>query len=152
MMITDHIASFIPNPLIGENLDELGPRFPDMSEIYDESLQEILRETAARLGIPLKEGVYVQFTGPMYESKAEMRLAQLVGAKAVGMSTACEAIVANHMGMKICAISCISNLAAGLQDVPLSHEEVQEAADKAASKFEKLITQSILEIHKKFSE
>ena len=146
MLIRDLISDFVPSPLIGENIEEFGPRFPDMSHIYDEGLQGVLRDGAAKLGIPLKEGVYLQFTGPNYESPAEIRMSRILGADAVGMSTACEAIAANHMGMKICGISFISNLACGMTDEPLSHKEVQEAADKAAPLFKKLVTASIEKI------
>ena len=145
MLITDQIASFVPSPLIGKNLDELGPRFPDMSEVYNKDLQEIIRETAKEEQIPLQEGVYLQFTGPNYESPAEVRLAGILGADAVGMSTACEAIAANHMGMKICGISCISNLACGISEAPLNHEEVQKTADEKAPLFERLVTKSIVQ-------
>lgn len=143
MMITDQIASYVPSPLIGTNMEALGTRFPDMSHIYDEDLQQILRDTARELSIDLKEGVYIQFTGPNYESPAEIRMSKVLGADAVGMSTACEAIAANHMGMKICGVSCISNLAAGISKNPLNHKEVQEAADQAAPLFKKLVTESI---------
>ena len=129
MLITDQIASFVPSPLIGENMEELGPRFPDMSEIYDKDLQELIRSVAQEEGIPLQEGIYLQFTGPNYESPAEVRLAGKLGADAVGMSTACEAIAANHMGMKICGISCVTNMACGISENPLNHEEVQETAN-----------------------
>lgn len=148
MLITDQIASFVPSPLIGKNLDELGPRFPDMSEVYNKDLQEIIRETAKEEQIPLQEGVYLQFTGPNYESPAEVRLAGILGADAVGMSTACEAIAANHMGMKICGISCISNLACGISEAPLNHEEVQKTADEKAPLFERLVTKSIVKMYK----
>lgn len=144
MMITDQIANFVPSPLIGENIDELGLRFCDMSEIYDRGLQEILRETAGDLGITLREGVYVQLTGPNFETPHEVKMCRILGGDAVGMSTACEAIAANHMGMKICGISCISNLGCGMTDAPLSHAEVQETADRVAPLFKKLITESIL--------
>ena len=143
MLITDHVSVFAPNPLIGPNLDELGPRFPDMSEVYKKDLQDIIRNTAKENGIALKEGVYCQLTGPSYESPAEIRLLQKLGGSAVGMSTVNEAIAANHMGLKVCGVSCISNLAAGLSENPLSHNEVQEAADKAAPLFTKLVTESI---------
>lgn len=146
MMITDQIASFVPSPLIGENIEELGTRFPDMSHIYDKDLQDMIRGAAKDLSIPLKEGVYLQLTGPAFESPAEVRMCGILGADAVGMSTACEAVAANHMGMKICGISCISNLACGLTDNPLSHEEVFEAATKVAPLFKKLITESIIRI------
>lgn len=143
MLITDQIASFVPSPLIGSNIEELGTRFPDMSEIYDADLQNMIRETAKENKIALQEGVYLQFTGPNYESPAEVRLAGILGADAVGMSTACEAIAANHMEMRVCGISCISNLACGISDAPLNHEEVQKTADEKAPLFETLVTESI---------
>ena len=132
MMITDQISSFVPSPLIGPNMEELGVRFPDMSDVYDKELQNVIRATAKELNIPLQEGVYLQLTGPAYESPAEVRMCRILGADAVGMSTACEAVAANHMKMKICGISCISNLACGMTDQPLDHKEVQEAADRVA--------------------
>lgn len=143
MLITDHIACFAPNPLIGSNIEELGTRFPDMSTVYQPALQEIIRQTAKELQIPLKEGVYLQLTGPSFESPAEIRMARLLGADAVGMSTAVEAIAANHAGMKICGISCVCNLAAGMTAQPLTHAEVQEAADKAAPLFTRLVAESV---------
>ena len=121
MLIQDQIASFVPSPLIGTNIDELGARFPDMSEIYDEDLCKLIRYTASDLQLTLREGTYLQLTGPQYESPAEIRMYRLLGADAIGMSTACEAIAANHMGMKICGISCISNMACGMTDEQLSH-------------------------------
>lgn len=146
MLINDQIC-MAPSPLIGENPDELGPRFPDMSEIYSKELREVIRHTARDLDIRLREGVYIQLTGPNYESPSEVRMVRTLGADAVGMSTACEAIAANHMGMKIAGISCISNLACGVSSRPLSHAEVQETADKAAPLFTKLITESIKNIY-----
>lgn len=143
MMITDQIASFVPSPLIGENPEELGTRFPDMSEIYDKDLQALIRKTAREEQIDLQEGVYLQFTGPNYESPAEVCMAGLLGADAVGMSTACEAIVANHMGMKICGISCITNMACGISKTPLNHEEVQETANRKAVLFQQLVRKII---------
>ncbi len=143
MLITDQIASFVPSPLIGANFDELGPRFPDMSQIYDLALQKVVRKTAASLDIDLKEGVYVQLTGPQYESPTEVAMIRSFGGDAVGMSTACEAIAARHMGMRVVGISCISNLASGISAVPLSHMEVQESADRVAPFFKKLVTESI---------
>ena len=104
MLIKDQIANFVPSPLIGPNMEELGVRFPDMSNIYDKELQKVIRKTAALLDIPLQEGVYIQLTGPNYESPAEVRMCRTLGADAVGMSTACEAVAANHMGMMICEI------------------------------------------------
>ena len=143
MLIRDHISVFAPNPLIGANMDELGLRFPDMSHVYDKDLQQIIRETAKENGIYLQEGIYTQLTGPSFESPAEIRMLRTLGCDAVGMSTVVEAIAANHMGMRICGISCISNLAAGMTDQPLNHEEVQEAADMAAPRFKKLVTESV---------
>lgn len=143
MMLTDHVSLWAPNPLIGANPDELGVRFPDMTHVYDEDLQEILRKTAKDCGIAMKEGVYAQLTGPSFESPAEIRLLHKLGVDAVGMSTVVEAIAANHMGMKICCISCVCNLAAGMTDNPLTHEEVQEAANAAAPKFRRLVSESV---------
>ncbi len=145
MLISDQIC-MAPSPLIGENLDELGPRFPDMSNIYDRDLRKTVRDTAASLGIKLQEGVYIQLTGPNYESPAEIRMVRTLGADAVGMSTACEAIAANHCGLKTVGISCVSNLACGMTDKPLTHAEVQATADKAAPLFRQLVTESIKNI------
>ena len=144
MLITDHISNFAPNPLIGENIEELGTRFPDMSEVYNKELCEVIRKAASDNGIPLKEGIYVQLTGPSFETPAEIRMLKTLGADAVGMSTVVEAIAANHSGMKVCGISCVCNLAAGLSPDPLTHEEVQAAANEAAPKFKKLVTESII--------
>lgn len=143
MLIRDHISSFAPNPLIGPNIDELGTRFPDMSHVYDEDLQEVIRGAAKDNDIELFEGVYAQLTGPSFESPAEIQMLHKLGVSAVGMSTVVEAIAANHMGMKICGVSCVSNLAAGMNSAPLTHEEVQEAANAVAPKFEKLLTESV---------
>ena len=143
MMIKDHISAFAPNPLIGPNIEELGVRFPDMSSVYDRDLQKLLVRTAKENRIYLQEGVYAQMTGPSYESPAEIRMLRSLGCDAVGMSTVVEAIAARHMGMKICGVSCISNLAAGMSANPLSHREVQEAADMAAPNFKKLVTEAV---------
>lgn len=145
MLISDQIC-MAPSPLIGENAEELGVRFPDMSNIYDSELRKVVRSTAQKIGVPLQEGVYIQLTGPNYESPAEIRMVRTLGADAVGMSTACEAIAANHAGMKIVGISCISNMACGITDKPLTHAEVQETADRAAPLFKKLITEAITEL------
>ena len=143
MMITDQIACFVPSPLNGPNIDEFGERFPDMSHIYDEDLQEEIRKSADHLMIDLKEGTYIQLAGPNFESPAEIKMCKVIGADAVGMSTACEAVAANHMGMKICGISCIANPAAGISKNPLTHEEVQQSADRAAPQFQALVTECI---------
>jgi purine nucleoside phosphorylase I, inosine and guanosine-specific len=146
MLITDQISNFVPSPLIGPNLEELGLRFCDMSEVYDKDLQQVIKDSAREEGIQLQEGVYIQLTGPNFETPAEVKMCRCLGADAVGMSTACEAIAANHMGMKICGISCISNLGCGMTDQPLSHIEVQETADRVAPLFKQLITASIQKI------
>ncbi|MBR5372366.1 MAG: purine-nucleoside phosphorylase [Oscillospiraceae bacterium] len=146
MLLTDQISSFVPSPLRGENIETLGVRFPDMSEIYSKRLNQIIRRIALNEDIPLKEGVYLQTAGPAYESPAEIRMFRTLGADAVGMSTAIEAIAARHCGMEICGVSCISNLAAGISPTPLSHEEVKEAGDKAAPQFEKLVRTAIAQI------
>lgn len=143
MLITDHISNFVPNPLMGANIEELGTRFPDMSTVYDKELQEILRKVARENEIELKEGVYIQLTGPSFESPTEVKMVRILGADAVGMSTVVEAIAANHMGMKICGISCICNPGAGMTENPLTHKEVQEAADKAAPLFTKLVAEAV---------
>lgn len=148
MMITDQIASLVPSPLIGANIDELGLRFSDMSEIYNRQLRDIIRQTAADLDILLREGTYIQLSGPNFESPREVQMCRILGGDAVGMSTACEAIAANHMGMKICGISCISNLGSGMTSQPLCHEEVQETADRVAPLFKQLITESLIRIGK----
>ncbi len=143
MMLTDHISLWAPNPLIGQNIDELGTRFPDMTHVYDVEIQNIIRDVAATEGIKLQEGIYAQLTGPSFESPAEIQLLHKLDVDAVGMSTVVEAIAANHMGMKICGISCVCNLAAGMTDNPLTHEEVQQAAADAAPKFKKLVTEVV---------
>jgi len=140
MLITDHISTFIPSPLRGENIDELGPRFPDMSAVYDKELCHAVRGVAEGLEMPLQEGVYMQLPGPAFETPAEIRMARALGADAVGMSTAIEAMTARHMGLRVCGISCISNLACGMTDKPLSHEEVQETADSISTRFKALVT------------
>lgn len=146
MMIKGQIASFVPSPLRGANIDELGVRFPDMSQIYDLDLQRIVKKAALDLNIDIKEGTYLQLSGPQFETPQEIAMCRTLGADAVGMSTACEAIAARHMGMKVLGISCISNLASGISPVPLSHEEVQETADMVAPKFKALVTETILNI------
>ncbi len=143
MLITGQIASFVPSPLIGANIDELGARFPDMSGIYDPQLTKIVRKAALDQDLVLQEGTYLQMTGPQYETPEEVAMCRLLGASAVGMSTACEAIAANHMGMRIVGISCITNLAAGISPFSLTHEEVQRTADEVAAKFTRLVTDSI---------
>ncbi len=148
MLITDHIMNFVPSPLIGPNLNELGTRFPDMSEVYKKDLQEIIKKTARELGIKLQQGVYIQLTGPNFETPQEVKMCRILGADAAGMSTAAEAVAANHMGMKVCGISCISNLACGMTTQPLTHEEVQETADRVSAQFQKLVTAAMINIYR----
>ena len=146
MLISDHILHNVPSPLIGENIEELGTRFPDMSEVYRKDLRNIIKTAAEEKNINLHEGTYIQFSGPSFETPAEIRACAALGADVVGMSTACEAVAANHMGLKVCGISCIANLAAGISKTPLTHDEVQEMADIAAPKFKELVTESIYRI------
>jgi purine-nucleoside phosphorylase len=134
MLITDHINLMGSNPLIGTNPDHLGPRFPDMSDAYSRNLRK-----QAHLGLAMKEGVYAALTGPSYETPAEIRMLGRIGADVVGMSTIPEVIAAVHAGMSVLGISCISNLAAGITDKPLSHDEVKETAGKARERFSKLV-------------
>lgn len=143
MVIDDHISSFVPSALIGENDDSLGARFPDMSRVYSKGLNDIIFETAHEMGLKIKKGVYVQFTGPNFETPAEIKMAEIIGADAVGMSTAVEAMAAKHCGMEVCGISVISNMACGKSKTPITSEEVNETADRVAPLFKKLITQSV---------
>jgi len=147
MLIKDHISNFVPSPLIGANIEELGTRFPDMSHIYTPELQSIVKTVATAENVDIKEGVYIQLTGPNFETPAEINMCRTLGADAVGMSTACEAMAASHMRMKVVGVSVISNMAAGISPVPLTHEEVQETADKTAPVFKNLIRKSIEEIY-----
>lgn len=139
MIITDHINFMGSNPLIGPNEDNYGVRFPDMTRAYTRSLVQLAKSSAQSIGIPIREGVYISYSGPSFETPAEIRMMQGFGAQAVGMSTVPEAIVASHCGLNLLAISCITNLAAGILDQPLSGEEVMEAAGKASQNFVKLL-------------
>jgi len=139
MLITDHINLMGSNPLMGTNPDHLGPRFPDMSDAYSRDLRTQAHKIASSLGIALKEGVYAAMTGPSYETPAEIRMLSRLGADVVGMSTIPEVIAAVHAGVKVLGISCISNLAAGISDKPLTHDEVKETAEKAKGSFSKLV-------------
>lgn len=146
MIINDHINFAGTNPLIGKNIEEFGPRFPDMSSAYNKELIGIARGVAANNNIEVVNGVYVMFTGPSYETPAEIRMARTLGGDAVGMSTVPEVIVANYCGMKVLGISCITNMAAGILDQPLSHQEVIETSDKAGNDFKTLVKGIIKEI------
>ena len=144
--ITDQITSFVPSPLIGANLDSIGTRFPDMSHVYDTELGEQMEAVAKKQRIALEEGVYLQTTGPNYETPAEIRMFRTLGADLVGMSTACEAMAARHAGMRVVGVSCVTNMAAGMSKVELNHKEVQETADRVAQDFQTLIYKFIAEI------
>lgn len=147
MVINDHISSFVPSPLIGVDLTEkTGARFHDMSEIYDRELIDKLHEVGEREGIELKDGVYIQVTGPQYESKAEVKMYRMLGADAVGMSTAVEALYANAYNVRICGISCISNMATGISAGKLTHEEVKTNSNMVTDKLNKLIFEFIKEV------
>lgn len=146
MIITDHINHMNVNPLIGPNEDELGVRFPDMSEVYSTELVDMVKRTASKLGIDTQEGVYMALTGPSYETPAEVRMARIVGADAVGMSTVPEAIVAKWAGMNVIGISCICNSAAGVSTVALSHDDVIHAANIAKDKFKILVKEIVKEL------
>ena len=139
MLIKDHINLMGTNPLIGKNNDELGTRFPDMSDIYNKTLRDKVKSIALSMNIDLREGVYLAMTGPSYETPAEVKMAGLIGADAVGMSTAPEAIVANYCGMNVIGLSCITNYAAGVSNNKLTHNEVIETANKIEVKFKSLI-------------
>ena len=139
MLITDHIKFFADSPLRGPNVAEFGPRFPDSTHIYTPALQDVARKAARQLSIPLREGVYMYFPGPQYETPAEIRAARLLGADAVGMSTVPEAIVARHCGMNVLGFTLCTNMAAGVLDQPLTGEEVIEAGNAAAPRFSALV-------------
>ncbi|TQR46930.1 purine-nucleoside phosphorylase [Paenibacillus popilliae] len=139
MLISDHLNMTGRNPLIGANDNRLGVRFPDMSQAYSPQLRQKAKDVAASQGVELQEGVYVGFLGPNYETPAEIRMLRVLGGDAVGMSTVSEVIVAQHAGMEVLGISCISNMAAGILDQPLSHDEVMETAELVRDQFLKLV-------------
>ena len=141
MFIDDFINYMGDNPLYGENIDELGPRFPDMTKALDKEYTDLGMDVAKKLGIDIKKGVYMGFRGPNYETPAEIRFAQIIGADAVGMSTVPEILAARHCGLRCVAISCITNMAAGMTGEELSHKEVQETADRVKDQFKELIRQ-----------
>ena len=143
MLITDQIKLFMESPLRGENLPEFGVRFPDASKLYTPALRETARSAAGDLGIELKEGVYMYFTGPQYETPAEVRFARIAGADAVGMSTAPEVITAGHCGMRVLGFTLLSNMAAGILDQPLSEQEVLDAAAACKDKFSRLVLECL---------
>ncbi len=146
MIITDHINFAFDNPLIGKNQDEFGPRFPDMSCAYNKELVNVAQKTAEDLKIKVKQGTYFMMTGPTYETPAEIKMVRILGGDAVGMSTVPEVIAANHCGMKILGISCITNMAAGILNQPLNHKEVIETSNMVKDKFISLISEIIKKI------
>lgn len=146
MLIKDHISFLIPSPLRGPNPDSLGERFPDMTEVYDPGLREKAKAAAARLDIPLPEGVYIQTPGPAFETPAEIRACRVLGADAVGMSTAIDAQAARHCGMKVCGIACISNYAAGISPQPLTVDDIRIAAAESAPRFRALLSELLAEL------
>lgn len=139
MIISDHINFTGLNPLIGKNFDELGPRFLDMTKVYNEDYMEIARNVGKKQGLKLKSGVYMWLTGPTYETPQEVKMARILGADALGMSTVPEVIVANHEGIKILGISCITNMASGILDKKLDHKEVVETSMRIKEDFQRLI-------------
>ena len=143
MIITDHINLSGSNPLIGRNLDSFGVRFPDMSEAYNKNLVSLVKDVASSQGLDIKEGVYAMMSGPTYETPAEIRMVRVMGADAVGMSTVPEVIIAKHSGMNVIGISCLTNMAAGILDQPLNHEEVIETSNMAKNNFINLMTSLI---------
>lgn len=146
MLISDHLNLTGRNPLVGPNDEELGARFPDMSQAYSRRLRDIARKLAADKGVPLQEGVYAGLLGPTYETPAEIRMLRTLGADAVGMSTVSETIVARHAGIEVLGISCISNMASGILDQPLSHQEVMETTERVREKFLSLVLSIIPQI------
>lgn len=143
MLIEDHLNLTGDNPLVGQNDERFGPRFPDMSDAYAAHLREVAAKVAAERSLPLRRGVYAGLLGPSYETPAEIRMLKTLGAHAVGMSTVHEVIAANHLGMEVLGISCISNLAAGISPVKLSHDEVKETTTRVGDAFSGLVLQLI---------
>ena len=146
VVLRDHVSMFVPNPLRGANDPDEGERFPDMTEVYDRFLRRTIENCAARAGVPISEGVYCQLSGPSYESPFEIKILAQMGVDLVGMSTVMEAIAAKHMGMRLCGISLVTNMAAGISPKPLSHDEVKFAGKEAADIFSSLVAESIKEI------
>lgn len=146
MMLKDHINYSGSNPLLGENFEEDGPRFPDVSQVYKKEYREGLKAAASAKGIHLEEGVYMMFSGPCYETPAEVRMARTLGADAVGMSTVPEAIVCAHCGIPVLGISCITNFGAGILDQPLNHEEVVETAARVKKAFVEVLDTTLTEV------
>ena len=143
MVIRDHIAALVPSPLLGKNIDQLGVRFPDMTQVYNEKLGDLVFKLGTKKGLPMREGVYCQFSGPQYETPTEVKMAKILGADAVGMSTTVEAIAARHMGMEVTGVSLITNMAAGLSKTLLDEQEVIDAGEQASDYFIDLVLEFI---------
>lgn len=143
VLIEDHINLSGQNPLVGPNINEMGPRFPDMTRAYNPELNAALMETANSIDLDLKKGIYASVLGPTYETPAEIRMLRTIGADMVGMSTVPESIAANHLGLKVCGVSCITNMAAGMEDEVLNHADIKTEAKKVMDKFTQLLTESI---------
>ena len=143
MIIKDHISSFVPSPLIGNNDERLGIRFPDMSKVYSKRIINVIKKSAGKCGVDVKEGVYIQLSGPQFETPAEIQMAKLIGADAVGMSTVMEAVAGVHCGFEVGAISMISNMACGISDKPITDDEVKQTADMVAPRFKALLKEVI---------
>jgi purine-nucleoside phosphorylase len=146
VLIEDHLNMMGVNPLIGPNLNELGPRFPDMTRTYNPKLRQIMKGVADKMGFDLKSGIYCALQGPTYETPAEIKMLRTLGSDMVGMSTVPEAIAANHLGLKVCGISCITNMAAGMKNIALKHEDIKIEARKVMSRFSQLLTESIVQM------
>lgn len=146
--ITDHINMTGRNPLAGPNIAELGPRFPDMTEAYDRELRMIMSGVAKNHHVDMKSGVYCSVLGPSYETPAEIRMIRIIGGDMVGMSTVPEVIAANHLGLKVVGVSCITNYAAGIKPEKLSHADVKQVAEKAMVGFATILTETIGELKK----
>lgn len=146
MLITDHINMMGTNPLIGPNIEELGVRFPDMSEAYDAAMRDVALRAAGRLGMPLHQGIYIGLTGPTYETPAEIRVCRTLGADAVGMSTVPEVIAAAQMGIRVLGISCITNMAAGILPRKLTHQEVMDTTERVRGQFISLLRATVPEL------
>lgn len=146
MIIEDHINLMGMNPLMGPNIKELGPRFPDMTEAYDKRLTELMEQVLQKQGTRYHKGIYCGVSGPTYETPAEVRYLKMIGGKAVGMSTVPESIAANHLGLRVAALSCITNLAAGISHRKLSHDEVTDTAKKVEIQFTAFLQEFITQI------
>ena len=137
--VEDQISSFVPSPLVGENYDELGSRFVDMTDAFDRDMRDAVLRIGEENGIPVHSGVYLQVTGPQFETPAEIEMYRVLGADTAGMSTAVEVIAARHMGMRVCVINCVSNMAAGMEDADLSHASVEETMEGSSPDLQTLI-------------